>query len=102
MTSEELLKALTTEVEKLRKIVWFQRAQIEATQSYAAARIADLSGENRSVAFKAIEQLTKEIYDKQLAQLEDLNPAAAARVDIRADLGSDAQLKWYLPRDPEP
>jgi hypothetical protein len=98
---ENLLKItelLGGEVRHLRRIVYLQRAEIEALRSYAVAKIADLSVQERAKEYEHVQKMTRLLYEQNILKIEKTNPALAAEIDVREQAGLSQQEKelWYL------
>lgn len=96
---KEILKALESMQKELNTLAiqfHFQSAQIRALKVYAVAKIADLNRQSRGETFAKVQEMTRQIYDDWLLQIEKINPGYAARIDIREMMSPQDQEIWYL------
>jgi len=71
------------------------RCQVQV-HIYAAAKIADLSHDDRNAAFALVAKITRELYDEEISELEKKFPALASDIDVRGTLPEIEQELWYL------
>src|SRR6185369_17400822 len=92
----ELIQILGREVKHLRQLVHLQMSQIQALRIYSVARIADLSGQERKIAFSEIEKIVREVYDDHISKLSVKLPSIANEIDLRDTLPEQERDLWYL------
>ena len=85
---------------RVRKIVFFQRAQIEALKDYAVAHISDLARVDRKAASEEYNKLVRQTYEEVILKLIDQDPDVARDVDVRRSIQEPSEkMKWYFPED---
>jgi hypothetical protein len=92
MTKDQLI----TEMQFLRRIIFFQQAEIRGLRAYLLSQSTDIKS-----AAETIQKLIQHEYDKEISKIEDNNPAYAASIDARPYLSEDRQLQWYFPQPPK-
>jgi hypothetical protein len=91
----DMVTLLTGEVRHLRQRVHWQEAQIRAIHTYAVAKIADLSGQERQAAFDEIRKVHRDLYDQDISEIEKKFPFIASDIDIRKSMPPEEQEWWY-------
>ena len=89
---EEAVAKLIGEVTYLQKMLFFQQSLIEALKIYTTQ-----DSLNPPDAKKRVYDLTRQVYDRRISQLEKDDPAYAAKIDMRPALDEENQDKWYFP-----
>ncbi|HMJ89498.1 MAG TPA: hypothetical protein VK530_06760 [Candidatus Acidoferrum sp.] len=99
MTPEEvkLLDRFVNEFAIVRKMVFHQRAQIDALGAFVCAELANATGVEAKVLCDRLEDGIRKVYDGQIVEIEKKDPAYAARIDMRPDFSESDQSEWYLP-----
>lgn len=88
--------ALDGEVRHLRRLVYLQKAHIDALRIYCVAKIADLNRAERKAEFAHMTKMVQTLYDRFILEVESKHPALASDIDVRSELSEPEQEDWYL------
>lgn len=101
-TLDALLKTLqdlSEQIRALQKKVYFQDACFQALRTYVLARISELAKAERKNEVRELNRLLRATYDQYISKIENVAPAFAAEIDIRAEMDPKDQQVWYLALD---
>lgn len=90
---------LSEQIRDLRRKVYFQDACFQALRAYVLRRIAELGKANQAKEVRELNRLLRATYDQYISKIENVAPAFAADIDIRAAMGTKEQQVWYLALD---
>jgi hypothetical protein len=90
------MKVQRSDTNFLYKLVFLQRAQIEALTEFSVKKISKLDKKDQSAVRKELGDLTRLAYDRIISHLEELQPATASEVDVRDALSEDQEAFWRL------
>ena len=93
------IQNLSDQIRDLRKKVYFQEACFQALRGYVLRRVSELGKAEQAKEVRELNKLLRATYAQYISKIENVAPAFAAEIDLRATMEPRDQQVWYLALD---